>query len=95
MSHHIQLHTTHGELRAFEAAPSGTAWGGLVLLFGVRDPLIPAGAISAERAPFPEAQVELFPAGRGFNSGQRDDFHAPSAARALQVSAEFLRQAPA
>ena len=65
----------------------------LLLLFGERDPLIPADAVAAQRAAFTNAWVELFPAGHGFNCEQRDDFHAPSAARALQVSREFLRQA--
>jgi carboxymethylenebutenolidase len=65
----------------------------LLLLFGERDALIPADAVAAQRAAFANAQVEMFPAGHGFNCDQRDDFHAPSAARALQVSREFLHQA--
>lgn len=62
----------------------------LLLLFGRRDPLIPAEAVEAHRQALPLARVELFDAGHGFNCEQRDDFHAPSAAHALHVSREFL-----
>jgi carboxymethylenebutenolidase len=62
----------------------------LLLLFGQQDPLIPPEAVQAHRDALPEARIELFDAGHGFNCEQRVDFHAPSAARALQVSREFL-----
>jgi carboxymethylenebutenolidase len=62
----------------------------LLLLFGQHDPLIPPEAVQAHRAALPEARIELFDAGHGFNCQQRVDFHAPSAARALQVSRDFL-----
>jgi carboxymethylenebutenolidase len=38
----------------------------------------------------PQARIEVFDAGHGFNCDQRVDFHAPSAARALQVAQDFL-----
>lgn len=62
----------------------------LLLLFGRHDALIPAEAIEAHRRALPEARIEMFEAGHGFNCEQRVDFHAPSAARALQVSRQFL-----
>ncbi|SDD34658.1 dienelactone hydrolase family protein [Aquimonas voraii] len=62
----------------------------LLLLFGAHDPLIPPEAVEAHRKALPEARIELFDAGHGFNCEQRVDFHAPSAARALQVAQDFL-----
>lgn len=62
----------------------------LLLLFGKRDPLIPADAVDAHRQALPQARIEMFDAGHGFNCDQRVDFHAQSAARALHVSREFL-----
>lgn len=62
----------------------------LLLLFGKRDPLIPAEAVEAHRQALPQARIEMFEAGHGFNCDQRVDFHAQSAARALHVSREFL-----
>jgi carboxymethylenebutenolidase len=62
----------------------------LLLMFGRHDPLIPPEAVQAHRSALPGAHFELFDAGHGFNCEQRDDFHAPSAARALQVAGDFL-----
>ncbi len=62
----------------------------LLLMFGRHDPLIPPEAVDAHRAALPTARIELFDAGHGFNCDQRVDFHAPSAARALQVARDFL-----
>lgn len=62
----------------------------LLLLFGRYDALIPPEAVAAHRHALPQARIELFEAGHGFNCEPRVDFHAPSAARALQVSLEFL-----
>jgi carboxymethylenebutenolidase len=62
----------------------------LLLMFGAQDPLIPPEAVQAHRKALPQARIELFDAGHGFNCDQRVDFHAPSAARALQVAQDFL-----
>lgn len=63
----------------------------LLLLFGRSDPLIPPEAVEAHRKALPNARIEEFDAGHGFNCDQRDGFHAESAARALQTSLAFLR----
>jgi carboxymethylenebutenolidase len=76
---------THAFLHERPQAP-------LLLLFGRRDPLIPAEVVEAHRDALPEARIELFEAGHGFNCEQRSDYDAKAAARALQVSLDFLRQ---
>jgi carboxymethylenebutenolidase len=63
----------------------------LLLLFGRTDPLIPPEAVEAHHKALPNARIEEFDAGHGFNCDQRDGFHAESAARALQTSLAFLR----
>ncbi|MFY8136101.1 MAG: dienelactone hydrolase family protein [Aquimonas sp.] len=62
----------------------------LLLMFGAQDPLIPPEAVQVHRKAVPQARIEVFDAGHGFNCDQRVDFHAPSAARALQVAQDFL-----
>jgi carboxymethylenebutenolidase len=64
----------------------------LLLIFGEHDALIPPDVVELHRRALPEARIERFPAGHGFNCKQRHDFHPESAARALQVSHDFLRQ---
>lgn len=46
--------------------------------FGERDAEIPIPAVEAFRATRPDVEVRLYPAGHGFNSDRRADFHAES-----------------
>ena len=58
--------------------------------FGENDPLIPPEDVQKHRDELAGAQIELWPAGHGFNCDQRADFDAESARSALQHTMSFL-----
>jgi carboxymethylenebutenolidase len=58
--------------------------------FGENDPLIPPEDVAAHRQAHPEASFFIYPAGHGFNCDQRADYHADSAALAMQRTADFF-----
>lgn len=61
--------------------------------FGGRDPLIPLEIVHAIQEGRPEGTFFLYPeAGHGFNCDERPEYHAPSAALALQRTLEFLQE---
>jgi carboxymethylenebutenolidase len=64
----------------------------LLLHFGERDPLIPAEHRARIVDAFAEAEVEVYPAGHGFNCDERQDYDAACAARAWSRSMAFLRR---
>ncbi|WP_334133145.1 dienelactone hydrolase family protein, partial [Silanimonas lenta] len=64
----------------------------LLLHFGENDPLIPPEHVALHREHLPEAHIELWPAGHGFNCEQRADYHAPSAQAALQRTLAFFQR---
>lgn len=63
----------------------------LLLHFGENDPLIPPEHVALHREHLPTAQIEVWPAGHGFNCEQRADYHAPSAQAALQRTLAFFQ----
>lgn len=59
--------------------------------FGALDPLIPPDVVAKIRAGRPGHEVHVYPeAGHGFNCDERHEFHAPSAALALERTLRFL-----
>jgi carboxymethylenebutenolidase len=60
--------------------------------FGEQDGAIPLDGVRAFAAARPEVEVQLYPAGHGFNCDQRDAYHAASAALARERTLAFLRQ---
>ena len=58
--------------------------------FGERDAHIPLEDVERIRAADTSATIHLYPAGHGFNCPERADFHAESAALALQRTLAFL-----
>jgi carboxymethylenebutenolidase len=67
----------------------------LLLHFGETDPIIPPADVQKHRDALPMAEIHVWPAGHGFNCGQRDDFNAEVAeqvlARTLAFFGEHLR----
>jgi carboxymethylenebutenolidase len=62
----------------------------LLMHFGETDTHIPMDDVRKISAACPHAQINLYPAGHGFNCDMRGSFHAPSAALASQRSEQFL-----
>ena len=59
--------------------------------FGALDPLIPPETVAAIRAGRPGGIFHVYAdAGHGFNCDERPEFHAPSAALALERTLDFL-----
>ena len=58
--------------------------------FGDRDASIPMSVVEAMREKHPKVEVQVYPAGHGFNCDQRGSFDAPSAALARERSLAFL-----
>jgi len=58
--------------------------------FGDRDASIPMSVVEAMREKHPEVEVQVYPAGHGFNCDQRGSFDAVSAALARERSLAFL-----
>lgn len=62
----------------------------LLLHFGQNDPLIPPADVQKHREALPGAEFHVWPAGHGFNCDLRADYHAESAALALQLTLDFF-----
>jgi carboxymethylenebutenolidase len=62
----------------------------LLMHFGETDPLIPPEHVALHREHLPQAHIEVWPAGHGFNCEQRADYHEPSAQAALQRTLAFF-----
>ena len=62
----------------------------LMLHFGENDPLISADDVAKHRDALPDAQINVWPAGHGFNCDQRADYNPTVAAEALQRTLQFL-----
>lgn len=62
----------------------------VLMHFGEFDPRIPEEDRELIRRGNPQIEAHLFPADHGFNCDHRKEFHAPSAARALQLTLNFL-----
>jgi len=62
----------------------------VLMHFGELDPRIPAADIATILRHNPDIEVHTFPADHGFNCDHRKEWHAPSAARALALTMEFL-----
>jgi carboxymethylenebutenolidase len=62
----------------------------LLMHFGEADALIPPEHIALHREHLPDAQIEVWPAGHGFNCELRADYHEPSAQAALQRTLAFF-----
>ena len=62
----------------------------LLCHFGERDPLIPPEHVALHREHLPQAHIEVWPAGHGFNCEQRADYHEPSAQAALERTLAFF-----
>ncbi|MBA2237577.1 MAG: dienelactone hydrolase family protein [Lysobacter sp.] len=60
--------------------------------FGEHDPIIPPEHVAAHREAHPGATVHVYPAGHGFNCGQRADFDPASAGLAWQRTIDFLEE---
>ena len=58
--------------------------------FGEFDRSIPAAAVQRHRDAIEDAEIYVYPAGHGFNCDRRADYHAPSAALALQRTLDFF-----
>ncbi|MFG1466387.1 dienelactone hydrolase family protein [Xanthobacter sp. DSM 24535] len=52
--------------------------------FGRNDAEIPLGAVETFTRARPDVDVQLYPAGHGFNSDRRDDYHGPSSELAFE-----------
>ena len=65
----------------------------LMLHFGEQDESIPPETIAAHRDALPDAKIQLWPAGHGFNCDQRADYNATVASQALQRTLAFLETA--
>ncbi len=64
----------------------------LLFHFGERDGSIPPADIAAISSAHPQADVQVWPAGHGFNCDMRADYDAASADKALAVTLEFLQR---
>lgn len=64
----------------------------VLLHFGELDPRVPPSDIETIRRHNPGIEIHTFPADHGFNCDHREEWHAPSAARALDLSLAFMRQ---
>ena len=64
----------------------------LMLHFGQYDALIPPDDVALHRQHLPQAHIEVWPAGHGFNCEQRADYHEPSAQAALQRTLAFFER---
>lgn len=62
----------------------------VLLHFGQTDPTIPARALAAVRAAFPEVEVQEYDAGHAFNRDDDVSFNPPAAARAWRRTLDFL-----
>ena len=62
----------------------------LLLHFGELDPRIPPADIATIRQHNPDIEMHSFPADHGFNCNHREQWHAPSAQRALELTLAFL-----
>ncbi len=62
-----------------------------ILHFGENDHGIPMETVQKVAAAHPKVQIYLYPAGHGFNSDRRSDFHPESAALARQRTLELFR----
>jgi carboxymethylenebutenolidase len=65
----------------------------LLCHFGERDPLIPPEHVALHRTHLPDALIEIWPAGHGFNCEQRADYHEASAREALAGTLSFFERA--
>ena len=63
-----------------------------MLHFGERDPLIPVESVRRISTAFPDVGCHLYPAGHGFNRFGHPDWHAESAAVALERTLGFFTQ---
>ncbi|MBB3695630.1 dienelactone hydrolase family protein [Sphingomonas sp. BK580] len=63
--------------------------------FGREDVEIPMDAVEAFRDARPDVEVQLYPAGHGFNSDRRDDYDAASARLAFERTLAFFDAASA
>jgi carboxymethylenebutenolidase len=61
-----------------------------LLHFGETDASIPPADIETIRSQKPGVEIEIYPAGHGFNCDARSAYHAPSAARALERTLAFF-----
>ncbi len=64
----------------------------LLLHFGANDPLIPLEHIQQHKDALPDALIEIWPTGHGFNCDQRADHHPQSARDALQRTLAFFER---
>lgn len=62
-----------------------------ILHFGEHDKGIPLEGVETVRARHPEVQVYIYPAGHGFNSDRRTDYHAESARLARERTLALFR----
>jgi carboxymethylenebutenolidase len=62
----------------------------VLLHFGELDPRIPPRDIERIMRHNPEIEMHMFPADHGFNCDHRNEWHAPSAAKALALTLAFL-----
>lgn len=61
--------------------------------FGALDPLIPPDVVAQIRAGRPGQEIWVYPeAGHGFNCDERHEYHAPSAAQALERTLQFFHR---
>lgn len=63
----------------------------IILHFGETDASIPLERVEALRAAQPELPIYVYPAGHGFNSDRRADYHEPSAKLALERTLALFR----
>lgn len=61
--------------------------------FGLNDPEIPMPDVEVFIAAQPQVDVQLYPAGHGFNSDRRADYHRESAERAFERTLALFDQA--
>jgi len=64
----------------------------VLMHFGELDPRIPPADMATIRRHNPGIVVHTFPADHGFNCDHRKEWHAESAARALELTLAFLRR---
>ena len=62
----------------------------LLLHFGEDDPIIPPADVKQHHEALPGAEIDIWPAGHGFNCDQRADYNATVAVQALQRTLAFL-----
>ena len=64
----------------------------VLLHFGEFDPRVPAADVETIRRHNPGIEIHMFPADHGFNCDHRQEWHAASAAHALDLSLAFMRR---